>query len=308
MSRRSRDAAVCSFVCGLFSSFLAAPAPAQIGPGPCAGDVNRDGIVSLGDAAVVIAHWGEAVPPGTLGDADGSGVVGLGDIARIIAGWGHACATCFDIRAQIPGSAGDPPDVQDVYDSINLTMALIADDTFNQIFASTVSEFVQRAVPARTQSAADCGIITPGERDLLEAHLLQLESLAGFMTIRQLELLPLGSHPAVEIELVQLQLVGFAVPTPPATPAEQAARAAAIDRLVALAGTMRARDVQLLAADAVVPSVLAAVRDAELAQVWKPKKNKKCCNIISLCEERPNMYCARAWLSGSCNMLSEDCN
>ncbi|HVZ93486.1 MAG TPA: dockerin type I domain-containing protein [Phycisphaerales bacterium] len=63
-------------------------------PDTCAGDVNHDGNVGIGDVALIIQHWGETVPPGTNGDANGDGFISLSDIARVIADWGRTCNTC----------------------------------------------------------------------------------------------------------------------------------------------------------------------------------------------------------------------
>ncbi len=80
-----------------FASTAATPSHAgERGPtgAPCVGDVDHDGIVGLGDIALITIHWGETVPPGTMGDANGNGFISLSDIARVIAEWGRACDTC----------------------------------------------------------------------------------------------------------------------------------------------------------------------------------------------------------------------
>ncbi|HVZ93715.1 MAG TPA: VCBS repeat-containing protein, partial [Phycisphaerales bacterium] len=57
----------------------------------CRGDTSADGTIGLADIAVIIQHWNDKVPPGTLGDADFSGAVGLPDIAAVIQAWGTSC-------------------------------------------------------------------------------------------------------------------------------------------------------------------------------------------------------------------------
>lgn len=57
----------------------------------CPGDADGDGMVGLGDVAVMISHWTFSVPPGTMGDLSGNGVVGLEDLAITISFWGTSC-------------------------------------------------------------------------------------------------------------------------------------------------------------------------------------------------------------------------
>ncbi len=58
----------------------------------CPGDADGDGGVGLGDIALLITHWSQAVPPAPHeADLDHDKVIGLGDVAEIIAHWGQAC-------------------------------------------------------------------------------------------------------------------------------------------------------------------------------------------------------------------------
>lgn len=57
---------------------------------PCPADLDGDGVVSLSDLAVLLAHFGSS---GTQadGDLDNNGVVELGDLATLLAHFGSAC-------------------------------------------------------------------------------------------------------------------------------------------------------------------------------------------------------------------------
>lgn len=59
---------------------------------PCDADADQNGVIGLGDIAIMVLNWGRSVFPGDTesGDANLDGVVSLGDIARVIAGWGGA--------------------------------------------------------------------------------------------------------------------------------------------------------------------------------------------------------------------------
>lgn len=59
----------------------------------CLADANGDGVVGLGDLALVITNWALGGEPGTRGDIDRDGERGLTDLASIIAGWGEKCAS-----------------------------------------------------------------------------------------------------------------------------------------------------------------------------------------------------------------------
>ncbi len=54
-------------------------------------DTNGDGAVNFADLELLLDHWGEVVPPGTLGDANGSGVVNFFDLNLLLDHWGEAC-------------------------------------------------------------------------------------------------------------------------------------------------------------------------------------------------------------------------
>ena len=57
----------------------------QTPPPVCAGDVDGDGATDVFDFAILVSHFGDAVPVGTLGDLDPDGLVNVFDFA-ILAG------------------------------------------------------------------------------------------------------------------------------------------------------------------------------------------------------------------------------
>lgn len=57
----------------------------------CPGDADFDGVVGLGDIAVLVQNWTFVVVPGTQGDLSFNGTVGLEDIAIIIGNWTLVC-------------------------------------------------------------------------------------------------------------------------------------------------------------------------------------------------------------------------
>lgn len=64
---------------------------AQLQPPACPGDADGDGMVGLGDLALMIQNWDTAVPAGTQGDLDQDGFVGLSDLAIAIQNWDSVC-------------------------------------------------------------------------------------------------------------------------------------------------------------------------------------------------------------------------
>ncbi|MBW7906273.1 MAG: hypothetical protein LC135_04670 [Phycisphaerae bacterium] len=54
----------------------------------CPGDVNGDGVVNQSDLGILLANFGQNVPPGTLGDLNGDGVVGQPDLGILLANFG----------------------------------------------------------------------------------------------------------------------------------------------------------------------------------------------------------------------------
>jgi len=69
------------------------------------GDLTLDGLVGFDDLDVLLAHWGETVPNGSLalGDADGDGVIGQGDLDLVRANWGEG--ELPDVNVPEPASA-----------------------------------------------------------------------------------------------------------------------------------------------------------------------------------------------------------
>lgn len=65
-----------------------------LGPRPCPGDINGDGVIELSDLALLLAAFGtQAGDPGfnASADLDVNGVVELSDLATLLAGFGSAC-------------------------------------------------------------------------------------------------------------------------------------------------------------------------------------------------------------------------
>ncbi len=64
-------------------------ADGTLGPAPCTGDTNGDGVVDVDDLVNVILDWGtDGTENG--GDVDGSGTVDVDDLVAVILAWG-AC-------------------------------------------------------------------------------------------------------------------------------------------------------------------------------------------------------------------------
>jgi hypothetical protein len=49
-------------------------------------DVNADGVVGLGDLAIVLTDWGPQ-PNGHPADIDNNGIVGSPDLAQVLGAW-----------------------------------------------------------------------------------------------------------------------------------------------------------------------------------------------------------------------------
>lgn len=58
---------------------------------PCPADLDGDGVVSLSDMAVLLAHFGLTGTTPADGDLDANGVVELGDLATLLAHFGTEC-------------------------------------------------------------------------------------------------------------------------------------------------------------------------------------------------------------------------
>ncbi|MCR9215630.1 MAG: hypothetical protein NXI14_00370 [bacterium] len=57
----------------------------------CPADFNNDGFINLQDLNLLLAHFGESVPPETDGDVDGDGEVNLLDLNRLLAVFDTKC-------------------------------------------------------------------------------------------------------------------------------------------------------------------------------------------------------------------------
>jgi len=58
----------------------------------CAADVTGNSVVNIDDLVVVITHWGQTGPPGTVpGDANYDGAVNIDDLVALVTSWG-ACS------------------------------------------------------------------------------------------------------------------------------------------------------------------------------------------------------------------------
>ena len=54
-------------------------------------DTNGDGLINFADLELLLDHWGEVVPPGTMGDTNFTGVVNFFDLNLLLDHWGEAC-------------------------------------------------------------------------------------------------------------------------------------------------------------------------------------------------------------------------
>lgn len=68
--------------CDMFNYTLDAYADA-----PMLGDLDRDGFVGIDDLNIVLANFGNNVPPMLNGDADWDGYVGIDDLNAVLANW-----------------------------------------------------------------------------------------------------------------------------------------------------------------------------------------------------------------------------
>lgn len=59
---------------------------------PCIGDINGDHTINTADLVVLLAHFGQPVPPGTLGDINGDGTVNTVDLTQLLGHFGHLCS------------------------------------------------------------------------------------------------------------------------------------------------------------------------------------------------------------------------
>jgi hypothetical protein len=90
-----------------------------------AGDINGDGVVDQADLDILVAHFGQTVPAGTLGDLNGDGTVDLQDFGLLKANWGSGApaepaAACGYATYDLPLFDGTP-----VYSSVK--QGLLAD-------------------------------------------------------------------------------------------------------------------------------------------------------------------------------------
>ena len=57
----------------------------------CPGDADGDMTVDFVDLNLLLGHWSETVPAGTLGDVSGDGVVTFEDLNLVLGAWGDEC-------------------------------------------------------------------------------------------------------------------------------------------------------------------------------------------------------------------------
>lgn len=62
-----------------------------VAPPPCPWDINGDHTVNTFDLAILLGHFGQSVPNGTLGDINGDGVVNTIDLGALVSHFGVPC-------------------------------------------------------------------------------------------------------------------------------------------------------------------------------------------------------------------------
>ncbi|HVZ94559.1 MAG TPA: alpha/beta hydrolase fold domain-containing protein [Phycisphaerales bacterium] len=65
--------------------------PPEVPQGRMCPDCTLNGSVGLDDIAVILQHWGRAVPRWTNGDVTGDGSITINDLAIIVQRWGEIC-------------------------------------------------------------------------------------------------------------------------------------------------------------------------------------------------------------------------
>ncbi|HMN97033.1 MAG TPA: hypothetical protein PKC43_02875 [Phycisphaerales bacterium] len=106
-------------------ALAAAGAVAPVPCGPCAGDLDGNGVVDGADLGAMLGAWGECPPGATCAaDLDGNGVVDGADLGALLGSWG-ACPAfeypawpengeAFQIAMELTGSQGPlfpPPEL-----------------------------------------------------------------------------------------------------------------------------------------------------------------------------------------------------
>lgn len=58
---------------------------------PCPADLNQNGVIDLGDLAMLLSHYGQTGVTPSDGDLDGDTTVSLADLASLLSQYGDTC-------------------------------------------------------------------------------------------------------------------------------------------------------------------------------------------------------------------------
>ena len=271
-------------------------------PWDCGGDADAN--VGIVDFLAVLSQWGQV---GTSCDFDGQGT-DIVDFLELLANWGPCPATCFEIRDGVDGWETDPPEVQQFYDALNLTVTLISGLPFSSLYDMTVAEVVAVTAP-RVAIAQQCGIVSAIDAAALVQTLQDADTLAGGLTIRAISVAVAGDNPALDTVLTDLAALGLRSPLPVADVAEATARNVAIDALILEAGGLDFKDLYTL------PKVLGSPEDVAIMAAGffglcgpsEPASNNRCCNETMVCVTS-TLFCVRVTISNFCTKASNNCN
>lgn len=234
------------------------------------------GVLDLADVAAFVAGFSGG---DLIADLSGDGILDLQDVALFITHFTGGCPTveCFpDVRTTIDDALSDPPQIQSNYDAINRSIHLFGSFSFGAVYAQPAGAILP-AVLERLESIDQC-VTAPTDSAAIAVTLQQIAALTGPTPLGQV-LSAEGVDPFLASLFEQLNDLGVAVPTPPATPGEALARQAALPGLTSVAASVGVADLFFRNINEVTEEVLAAIdaaRDTGLANS-RILNNDKCC-------------------------------
>ncbi|MBZ0173123.1 MAG: hypothetical protein K8E66_12125, partial [Phycisphaerales bacterium] len=180
------------------------------------------GVLDLQDVGAFVNGF---VTNDPIADMNNDGILDLQDVSQFISNFLDGCpqVNCFpDVRTTIDGADLDPPNIQQNYDAINLTIHLVGQIPLGELFAQTPAELAPLLLE-RLETLDQCVPGSTVDPLPIEIEIVQMSLAGPQIPLGEILAFGPGSLP-FEPMLNNLRDLGVGIPEPSAGPDEVAAR------------------------------------------------------------------------------------
>ena len=216
----------------------------------------------------------------------------------------------FDIRDLVSDPEFDEKSTQCIYDTLNLTIFLIGDIPFRELFTLSLRVLIPRVFP-RLRHAAHFGLIAHPDR--VERLALKLLSEAPAFTVGDLFVRARTEIPRETFKTVaRLRREGIRIPLPVAdglTPDVSQQRSDALQGLLHAAPNFTFKDLFVVSRETADVGVVNAVQVVTAAGLFAWFKNDRCCETVDgvdRCVDHDGSWCSLTPTRG-CSLRSDLC-